>query len=273
MRVQPDEGLSLRFGAKVPGHAFRVQKASMDFSYESFEEQSPDAYERVILDALIGDPTLFIRADEVGRSWRIVDPVHAVLGRRRAAHPAVPGGHLGSAGGRRADRPRRPELAPLDLTRDRVGGPTRSADRDCDVAVTVPRARSGIGRTRVHGRADDCGAERGADMTQDVRADVDAVIEQVMADHTVSTSEMLGVPREIASAVEQAGLTTSTGTIAFAGQYASGSFAVQYNSPTGGFSSTWPEWAFKLAKDALLGNAGSGWPPTATPSGRTWSSS
>jgi glucose-6-phosphate 1-dehydrogenase len=47
----------------------------MEFSYESFEEQSPDAYERVILDALIGDPTLFIRADEVGRSWRIVDPV------------------------------------------------------------------------------------------------------------------------------------------------------------------------------------------------------
>ncbi|MGY1594112.1 glucose-6-phosphate dehydrogenase [Geodermatophilus sp. SYSU D00708] len=75
VRVQPDEGLSLRFGAKVPGHAFRVQKASMDFSYESFEEQSPDAYERVILDALIGDPTLFTRADEVGRSWRIVDPV------------------------------------------------------------------------------------------------------------------------------------------------------------------------------------------------------
>ncbi|MGY1809367.1 glucose-6-phosphate dehydrogenase [Blastococcus sp. SYSU D00669] len=75
VRVQPDEGLSLRFGAKVPGHAFRVQKASMDFSYESFEQQSIDAYERVILDALIGDPTLFIRADEVSRSWKIVDPV------------------------------------------------------------------------------------------------------------------------------------------------------------------------------------------------------
>ncbi|WP_409329699.1 glucose-6-phosphate dehydrogenase [Trujillonella humicola] len=83
VRVQPDEGLSLRFGAKVPGHAFRVQKASMDFSYHSFEEQSPDAYERVILDALIGDPTLFIRADEVGRSWRIVDPVMKYW----AAHP------------------------------------------------------------------------------------------------------------------------------------------------------------------------------------------
>jgi glucose-6-phosphate 1-dehydrogenase len=75
VRVQPDEGLSLRFGAKVPGHAFRVQTASMDFSYSSFSEQSPEAYERVILDALIGDPMLFIRADEVGRSWRIVDPL------------------------------------------------------------------------------------------------------------------------------------------------------------------------------------------------------
>ena len=75
VRVQPDEGLSLRFGTKVPGHAFTVQKASMDFSYDSFGGQSPDAYERVILDALIGDPTLFIRADEVARSWRIVDPV------------------------------------------------------------------------------------------------------------------------------------------------------------------------------------------------------
>jgi len=75
VRVQPDEGLSMRFGAKVPGHAFRVEKASMDFSYESFEQQAIDAYERVILDALIGDPTLFIRADEVSRSWKIVDPV------------------------------------------------------------------------------------------------------------------------------------------------------------------------------------------------------
>lgn len=78
VNVQPEEKLSLRFGAKVPGHSFRVRKASMEFSYgTSFTEQSPDAYERVILDALIGDPTLFIRADEVGRSWRIVDPILA----------------------------------------------------------------------------------------------------------------------------------------------------------------------------------------------------
>ena len=76
VRVQPDEGLSLRFGAKVPGHEFKVRKASMDFSYaEGYDGQNADAYERVILDALVGDPTLFIRADEVGRSWRIVDPM------------------------------------------------------------------------------------------------------------------------------------------------------------------------------------------------------
>jgi glucose-6-phosphate 1-dehydrogenase len=75
-RVQPDEGLSLRFGAKVPGHEFRIRKASMDFSYSAgYGPPRDDAYERVILDALIGDATLFIRADEVGRSWRIVDPL------------------------------------------------------------------------------------------------------------------------------------------------------------------------------------------------------
>jgi glucose-6-phosphate 1-dehydrogenase len=76
VRVQPDEGLSLQFGAKVPGHSFRLRKASMDFSYGAgFEDEYAEAYERVILDALVGDPTLFIRADEVGRSWRIVDPL------------------------------------------------------------------------------------------------------------------------------------------------------------------------------------------------------
>ena len=54
-----DEGLSLRFGAKVPGHEFRVRKASMDFSYAAgYDEEQPEAYERVILDALVGDPTL-----------------------------------------------------------------------------------------------------------------------------------------------------------------------------------------------------------------------
>ena len=76
LRIQPDEGISLRFGAKVPGHRFRVRSASMDFSYGStFREESPEAYERLLFDALIGDPTLFIRSDEVEQAWRIVDPI------------------------------------------------------------------------------------------------------------------------------------------------------------------------------------------------------
>ncbi|MCY1139702.1 glucose-6-phosphate dehydrogenase [Actinoplanes sp. Pm04-4] len=76
LRIQPNEGISLRFGAKVPGHSFRVRTASMDFSYEqTFAEESPEAYERLLLDALLGDPTLFIRSDEVEQSWRVVDPI------------------------------------------------------------------------------------------------------------------------------------------------------------------------------------------------------
>ena len=76
VRVFPDEGLSLQFGAKVPGHEFNIRQASMDFVY-STEAEGPgaEAYERVLLDALVGDPTLFVRADEVGRAWRIVDPL------------------------------------------------------------------------------------------------------------------------------------------------------------------------------------------------------
>jgi glucose-6-phosphate 1-dehydrogenase len=76
LRVQPDEGITLRFGAKVPGQAFRVRTVSMDFSYgAAFLEETPDAYERLLLDAMVGDPTLFIRTDEVEQAWRIVDPI------------------------------------------------------------------------------------------------------------------------------------------------------------------------------------------------------
>jgi glucose-6-phosphate 1-dehydrogenase len=78
LRIQPDEGITLRFGAKVPGQAFRVRSVSMDFFYgAAFLEETPEAYERLLLDALVGDPTLFIRADEVEQAWRIVDPVLA----------------------------------------------------------------------------------------------------------------------------------------------------------------------------------------------------
>jgi glucose-6-phosphate 1-dehydrogenase len=78
LRIQPDEGITLRFGAKVPGQAFRVRSVSMDFFYgAAFLEETPEAYERLLLDALLGDPTLFIRSDEVAQAWRIVDPVLA----------------------------------------------------------------------------------------------------------------------------------------------------------------------------------------------------
>jgi glucose-6-phosphate 1-dehydrogenase len=76
LRIQPDEGITLRFGAKVPGHSFLVRSATMEFNYEAtFVEESPEAYERLMLDALIGDPTLFIRSDEVAQCWRIIDPI------------------------------------------------------------------------------------------------------------------------------------------------------------------------------------------------------
>jgi glucose-6-phosphate 1-dehydrogenase len=76
LRIQPDEGITLRFGAKVPGQAFEVRDVLMDFSYgAAFLEESPDAYERLLLDAMVGDPTLFIRSDEVDRAWQIVEPL------------------------------------------------------------------------------------------------------------------------------------------------------------------------------------------------------
>jgi glucose-6-phosphate 1-dehydrogenase len=76
LRIQPDEGISLRFGAKVPGQAFEVRDVLMDFSYgAAFLEEPPEAYERLLLDALMGDPTLFIRSDEVEQAWKIVDPL------------------------------------------------------------------------------------------------------------------------------------------------------------------------------------------------------
>jgi glucose-6-phosphate 1-dehydrogenase len=75
IRIQPDEGIMLRFGAKVPGLGLNVRSVTMDFTYGSaFSVDSPDAYETLILDALQGDASLFTRADEVEEAWGIVDP-------------------------------------------------------------------------------------------------------------------------------------------------------------------------------------------------------
>jgi glucose-6-phosphate 1-dehydrogenase len=96
LRIQPDEGITLRFGAKVPGQAFRVRSVSMDFFYgAAFLEETPDAYERLLLDALIGDATLFIRSDEVQRAWDIVDPLLQAWENDEAALAKYEGGTWG----------------------------------------------------------------------------------------------------------------------------------------------------------------------------------
>lgn len=76
IRIQPDEGVTIRFGEKVPGTSMEVRDVTMDFGYgHAFTESSPEAYERLILDVLLGDPPLFPRHREVELSWMILDPI------------------------------------------------------------------------------------------------------------------------------------------------------------------------------------------------------
>ncbi|KNC20425.1 glucose-6-phosphate dehydrogenase [Arthrobacter sp. RIT-PI-e] len=93
IRVQPDEGITIRFGSKVPGTQMEVRDVTMDFGYgHSFTESSPEAYERLILDVLLGEPPLFPRQAEVELSWQILDPFEeywASLGTQ--PDPYVPG--------------------------------------------------------------------------------------------------------------------------------------------------------------------------------------
>jgi glucose-6-phosphate 1-dehydrogenase len=76
LSVQPDEGASLRLVAKIPGQSMNVRPVQMEFKYgTSFLGDSPEAYERLLHDALLGDATLFTRADEVEEEWRIIEPI------------------------------------------------------------------------------------------------------------------------------------------------------------------------------------------------------
>ncbi|QGZ91626.1 glucose-6-phosphate dehydrogenase [Microcystis aeruginosa] len=78
LRIQPNEGIALRFEAKMPGSELRTRTVEMDFSYgSSFGVTSADAYNRLLLDAMLGDQTLFTRSDEVEEAWRIVTPALA----------------------------------------------------------------------------------------------------------------------------------------------------------------------------------------------------
>jgi glucose-6-phosphate 1-dehydrogenase len=95
IRVQPDEGVTLRFGSKVPGTAMEIRDVNMDFVYGgSFTESSPEAYERLILDVLLGDPPLFPRHEEVELSWKILDPILDHWARKGKPEP-YPAGQWG----------------------------------------------------------------------------------------------------------------------------------------------------------------------------------
>lgn len=106
IRVQPDEGVTLRFGSKVPGSSMEIRDVNMDFVYGgSFTESSPEAYERLILDVLLGDPPLFPRHEEVELSWQILDPILAHWEKKGSPEP-YPAGTWG------------PESADKMLSRD-----------------------------------------------------------------------------------------------------------------------------------------------------------
>ncbi|MFG2089953.1 MULTISPECIES: glucose-6-phosphate dehydrogenase [unclassified Spirillospora] len=94
MRVQPDEGITVRFGSKVPGTSMEIRDVNMDFAYgESFTETSPEAYERLLLDVLIGDPPLFPRQEEVELSWKILDPIEEFWASRGGLDQYKSGGY------------------------------------------------------------------------------------------------------------------------------------------------------------------------------------
>ena len=111
LRIQPDEGVTLRFGAKVPGTQMEIREVNMDFAYGgSFTESSPEAYERLILDVLLGDPPLFPQHQEVELSWEILDPILDYWAEPARAARAVRAGLLGSGRRRRDAGPRRLRL-------------------------------------------------------------------------------------------------------------------------------------------------------------------
>ncbi|MGH2715720.1 MAG: glucose-6-phosphate dehydrogenase [Thermoleophilaceae bacterium] len=101
MAVQPNEGVSLSLGAKIPGTRMRIRPVNMEFLYgTAFLSQSPEAYERLIMDAMRGDATLFTRDDEVEGQWRVIDPI---LERWAGEDGALPTYPAGSGGPQEAD--------------------------------------------------------------------------------------------------------------------------------------------------------------------------
>jgi glucose-6-phosphate 1-dehydrogenase len=98
IHVQPNEGISLAIGAKVPGQGMTIRTVHMDFLYGgTFREGLPDAYERLILDAMLGDATLFTRSDETEEQWALVDAIVGLWQRDRPSFPNYAAGTWGPA--------------------------------------------------------------------------------------------------------------------------------------------------------------------------------
>jgi glucose-6-phosphate 1-dehydrogenase len=125
IRIQPDEGISVSFVAKRPGPEVTTLPVEMDFSYEgSFKSSPPEAYERLLHDALSGDHTLFIREDEVERGWQVVQPVLD----RPPPVEMYPAGSWGPAAADRIPRPGHWHNSPTAEARRRRapgGGPSK----------------------------------------------------------------------------------------------------------------------------------------------------
>lgn len=103
LRIQPDEGISITFAAKQPGLAMDLQPVRMDFRYgSSFGHESPEAYERLLLDCIVGDGSLFTRADEVEEAWRICTAILEAWGEH--PRPDFPSYEAGTWGPEEADR-------------------------------------------------------------------------------------------------------------------------------------------------------------------------
>jgi glucose-6-phosphate 1-dehydrogenase len=97
IRIQPNEGISMTFAAKVPGTHMRTSTVRMDFAYKSaFGGESPVAYETLLLDAMRGDATLFTRRDEVESEWRLITPIEEAWAQLPPPHfPNYPAGSAG----------------------------------------------------------------------------------------------------------------------------------------------------------------------------------
>jgi glucose-6-phosphate 1-dehydrogenase len=101
LQIQPDEGISIKFGSKVPGPTVQIRSVNMDFRYGTyFGVEPPDAYERLLLDCMLGDSTLFTRRDEVEVAWALITAI--IEGWKMVAPPQFPNYDAGTWGPERA---------------------------------------------------------------------------------------------------------------------------------------------------------------------------